>query len=192
MSYVRRIALFVAAGLTFALGACSDGSSPSSPLPPEASQGLLDGLLGGGGSGGGSSNTVDVLTRKTALTSDEVASARVSLLGAVLVLPRSGLTVVVPPLAAPLGTRITVTAPKGNLVGYHFEPSGMKFRLPLVLTQDLTKTNSTGLLDPLVGAYFKGELKPQVTALELLKLKLLNLVAILNVTHFSGYVIATD
>jgi hypothetical protein len=68
----------------------------------------------------------------------------------------------------------------------------MRFRLPLVLTQDLTKTNSRGLLGPLVGAYFQGELRPVVTALELLQLKVLNLVAVLTVTHFSGYVIATE
>ena len=180
MIQVRRFALFVAAGLTFALGACSDANSPSSPLPPEGSQAVATG------------NTVDVLTRKTPLTSDEVASARVSLLGAVLTLPHSGLTVVVPPLAAPIGTRITVTAPAGNLVGYHFEPSGMRFALPLLLTQDLGKTNSSSLLRPLVGAYFQGELDAKVTALELLQVKLLNAVAVLSVTHFSGYVIATD
>jgi hypothetical protein len=190
MNQVRRFALFVAAGLTFALGACSDGSSPSSPVPPEASPSLLGGLLGGGGSG--SSDEVDVLTRKVPLASGEVGSGRVGLLGTVIVLPKSGLTVVVPPLAAPLGTRITVTAPAGNLVGYHFEPSGMRFKLPLVLTQDLSKTNSSDLLKPLVGAYFQGELTPKVTALELLQLKVLNLVAVLNVTHFSGYVIATE
>jgi hypothetical protein len=173
----------------FALGACSDGSSPSGPASsPEASPSLLGGPVGGGSGG----NTVDVLTRKTPLATDEVASARVSLLGAVLVLPKSGLTVVVPPLAAPVGTQITVTAPAGNLVGYHFGPSGMRFRLPLVLTQDLSKTNSSGLLEPPVGAYFQGELTPQVTALELLQVKVLNLIAVLNVTHFSGYVIATD
>lgn len=189
MSHVRRIALFIGAGLTFALGACDDGSSPSGPASsPEASPSLLGGLVGGGSSG----NAVDVLTRTTPLDADEVATARVSLLGAVLVLPKSGLTVLVPPLAAPLGTQITVTAPAGNQVGYHFEPSGMRFRLPLVLSQDLAKTNSSGLLKPLVGAYFQGELTPQVTALELLQVKVLNLTAVLNVTHFSGYVIATD
>lgn len=186
--HARRIALFVAAGLSFALGACSDVSSPMAP-PPEASQSNSG---GDGPSGSGKSYSMTALTRKAPLASDEVATAKVGLLGATLTLPKSGLTMVVPPLAAPLGTQITVRAPAGDLVGYEFSPHGLQFKLPVILTQDLTKTNSTGLLKPLVGGYYTGTLSPVVKCLELLQVKLLNLVAIMSVNHFSGYVIATD
>jgi hypothetical protein len=198
MSYARRFGLFAAAALSFALGACSDGSSPLSPLPPEASQSNSgSGSSGSGSSGsnsgpGSGSYPLNVLRRTTPLLADEVKSARVGLLGATIVLPKAGLTVVVPPLAAPLGTTITVKAPKGDLVGYEFGPHGIRFRLPVVLTQDLTKTNSTGLLKPIVGGYFTGPLGPVVQCLELLKVNVLNLIAVMPVTHFSGYVIATE
>src|SRR5688572_30533049 len=152
MSYTRRFGLFVAAALAFALGACTDGSSPLSPLPPEASE------ASGPSLSSGSTYNLTALRRKTPLTVDEVKSARVGLLGATIILPKSGLTVVVPPLAAPIGTTITVRAPKGDLVGYEFGPHGIRFRLPVVLTQDLTKTNSTGLLKPIVGGYYTGRL----------------------------------
>src|SRR5688500_3260342 len=191
MSYGRRFGLFVAAALAFALGACSDSSSPLSPLPPEASESNSGPGSLSSGSGSGSYN-LTVLKRTTPLLTDEVKSARVGLLGAVIVLPKAGLTVVVPPLAAPLGTTITVKAPKGDLVGYEFGPHGIRFKLPVVLTQDMTKTNSTGLLKPIVGGYYTGPLGPVVECLELLKVNLLNLIAVMPVTHFSGYVIATE
>jgi hypothetical protein len=58
---------------------------------------------------------------------------------------------------APQGTRIEVRAAAGDLVGYHFSPHGLQFRLPVTLTQDLEKTDVTrSLLDKLVGAYFDG------------------------------------
>src|SRR5688572_9173120 len=157
MSYTRRFGLFVAAALAFALGACTDGSSPLSPLPPDASE-ASGPSLSSGSSGSGSTYNLTALRRKTPLTSDEVKSARVGLLGATIILPKSGLTVVVPPLAAPIGTTITVRAPKGDLVGYEFGPHGIRFRLPVVLTQDLTKVNTSGLLKPIVGGYYTGRL----------------------------------
>jgi hypothetical protein len=139
---------------------------------------------------------VDVLRRTVKLENDESASGRMGLLGTTLRLPRSGLTVIVPPGAAPLGTTIRVYAPKGELVGYYFEPHGIKFRLPVVMVQDLGRTEARGtVLSLLVGAYFEGYLEPRVNALEILPLELrvgvLNQ-AVLTIKHFSGYVVATN
>jgi hypothetical protein len=182
----RGLRTAIAAGLLFVVGACQDSGSVTDPMPtPNAA--LVP------GSGG---TPVDVLRRTVMLESDEQASGRMGVLGTTLRLPRSGLTVIVPPLAAPIGTTIRVYAPKGNLVGYYFEPHGITFRLPVVMIQDLGRTEARGtLLSLLVGAYFEGSLEPTVRALELLPVELrvgvLNQ-AVITLRHFSGYVVATN
>lgn len=191
---LRRPALALVAGLMLALGACQDTPAPTGPeANPEASA-LLGGLFGSKTTTTGPE--VDVLRRTEALASDEVARARVGLLGATLHLRKAGLTVHIPAGAAPIGTRIRVRAPAGDLVGYHFEPHGIRFALPVALVQDLRGTEAEDeLLSATRGAYFEGALSPVVEALEIVPLELdrgVGGLAILSIDHFSGYVIATN
>lgn len=187
----RGLGMAIAAGLLFGLGACQDDGLVTSPPPtPNAARGP------GSGGSGSEGTQVDVLRRTVELKDDERASGQMGLLDLTLQLPRSGLTVTVPAGAAPIGTRITVYAPKGWLVGYYFEPHGINFSVPVVMIQDLSRTAaSETLLSPLVGAYFEGYLEPRVNALEILPLELrvgvLNQ-AVLTIRHFSGYVVATN
>lgn len=134
---------------------------------------------------------VTVLERRVPLDRDEVVSQWVGRWGGVIRLPRAGLTVVVPWGALDEWTRITVTAPAGDLVGYHFEPHGLEFDRPITVTQDLLSTESLLNLD-LSAVYFEGDLEPSVTALETLPLWLLRALGVFRVEHFSGYVIAVN
>ena len=79
------------------------------------------------------------------------ASATVGPLGGTLSLPGAGLLVVVPPLALSSRQTITVTAVAGSNVAYEFAPHGLKFNLPLVVTQNLgvTQAGANGLVNPL-------------------------------------------
>lgn len=172
---------------SLALGACSDNTTAPEPAAPDPSASLVGGLLPLGG------NTVEVAHRTVPLAEDEVASAVVGKWGGILRLPRAGLTVVIPPGALRGEQRITVTAPAGDLVGYHFAPHGLEFRRTASVFQDLDNTD-VGLLDNPVAAYFEGDLGPLVEALEILRLNLIGLLGIaeFRIDHFSGYVIATD
>ncbi|NNL29402.1 MAG: hypothetical protein HKO77_00180 [Gemmatimonadetes bacterium] len=132
-----------------------------------------------------------VAERSQPLPQDEVASQVIGPLGGVIQLPEAGLTVVFPIGAVDSPTEITVTAPAGNLVGYHFAPHGLEFNLPVAVMQDLTKATIEDGAD-LSAVYFDGDLEPEVTVLEELTLELLDLLGIFEIDHFSGYVIATN
>jgi hypothetical protein len=175
-------AFFVA----LALSACGDALV--APTPPAANGSLLS-LL--------SPKTAKVVNRTTPLARDEVVSKVVGSAGGVLELPSAGLTVTVPSGALKEPVRITVTAPAGSLVGYHFEPHGLQFAKPLVASQKIAGTQIgvlRALLSPPYAAYFEDELAPRVKVLEILDLNVLDLlgVARFRIQHFSGYVIATD
>jgi hypothetical protein len=170
---------------TFVVGACSDlPTAPTDELAP--SQGLISDLLGGRRS---QPDSAVVIRRRVPLAQDEVVSQWVGRLGGIIRLPRAGLTVVVPIGAVDRPTRITVTAPAGDLVGYDFQPHGLQFDRPLTITQDLLSTEGLGLLD-LQAVYFEGELTPSVKALERLPVWLLNTLGLYRVEHFSGYALA--
>jgi hypothetical protein len=149
----------------------------------------------------GSPATVGVVTRDVPLQTSQSASATIGAFGGSLRLPGAGLTVIVPPFAVASPTRMTVTAVAGNQVAYEFEPHGIHFVVPLVVTQNLNGTSalSDGLLPkPVYGAYFASlsDLDPLGgTALvsELLNtsVSLLTRTATFPVFHFSGYLIAT-
>lgn len=188
MPRVRMLpALFLGLSL-FSVG-CVDLPTAPEPATDEPQLGLIGDLTGG--LLGGHSGEVTVLRRTVPLAEDEVASEVIGPWGGVLQLPEAGLTVVVPRGALDRDTRITVTAPAGDLVGYHFAPHGLEFDRDLTITQNLLETEGLGLRGLSV-AYFEGELEPTVTALERLPLWLLRLLGTFTVEHFSGYVIATN
>lgn len=148
-----------------------------------------------------SPTVVNVVKRNTPLATSLSASAVVGALGGQLTIPGAGLKVVIPAFALTSPTRITVTAVAGNQVAYEFEPHGIRFLVPLVVTQNLVGTNalSGGLLpQPLVAGYFANlsDLDPLAgTGLvsELLgtTVSLLTKTATFPVLHFSGYLVAT-
>jgi hypothetical protein len=193
----RRILSKLTLGLvaTLALAACGQ-DNPTAPTTPAAisaprdaaSTSLLGTLLG-------TPITVAPLQRTKPLASNVSVSAKVGLLGTIISIPSAGLKIVVPALAAPIGTKITVTALAGSNVAYEFAPHGLKFLLPLVATQDLRNTDARtgGLLNPLSLAlgYFPDDTKiTTITELLSVNVNLLNQTAISTIWHFSGYIFA--
>jgi hypothetical protein len=178
---MRRATFLVALLVAVVLPGCTEG--PMAPNPGGPSASLLS-----------SSNAVSVVKRTVALTSDEVVSKNIGPLGGTIILPRSGLTVVVPLGALTTTTKITVTSPKGDLLGYEFEPHGLQFKLPVLLQQNIlaTKLSLATVLGGAFGAYHTDALAPTVNALEIINLQKLLGVVVLPVKHFSGYVIATN
>jgi hypothetical protein len=189
-SSALRLVMLVAASTV--ISACSDRDvSAPAVAGPTANRSLLL----------GSPTTVQVVTRNTAIATPQTATTVVGLLGGRLYLPQAGLSVIVPPLATKLGTRLTVTAIAGRALAYEFEPHGTRFLLPLIATQSLSGTSavSNGLLSPSVtAAYFADRSDINLlgsTALvsELLgtTLSLVTNTATFTIFHFSGYLIAT-
>ncbi|MEO5567465.1 MAG: hypothetical protein ABIR92_03180 [Gemmatimonadaceae bacterium] len=162
----------------------------------------------GSGTGGrslltllGAPMTVNVVTRDTPLPAPLSASATIGVLGGVITLPGAGLKVVVPALSLTKSTNITVTAVAGNQLAYEFQPHGIRFLVPLVVTQNLVGTSalSGGLLpQPLSAGYFANlsDLDPLagtglVTELLGTTVSLVTKTVTFSVVHFSGYLIAT-
>ena len=145
--------------------------------------------------------TVKVVERDQPLATAQSASAVIGPFGGRLSLPDAGLSVLVPPFALSAPTRITVTAVAGRQVAYEFEPHGIRFLVPLQVTQSLTGTSamSGGLLPkPLIAGYFANlsDLDPLAgTGLvsEILgtSVSLLTRTVTFPVWHFSGYLVAT-
>ncbi len=179
-----------------ATGCGSDNTTAPTAAAPAAtapSPTLLGNVLG---AALGSPTQVTPLTRVTPLTTSQTTSARIGPLGGVLALPGAGITVIVPPLAVTSPTTISVTARAGSAVAYDFAPHGIKFNLPLVVTQSLAQTSAHtgGTINPLslfVGYYPDGNNITSVTELLSLHLDLLNQLAIVDIWHFSGYIFAS-
>src|SRR5688572_1565834 len=178
----------------FAVTSCDSATAPAPTLSSNSASKLLI-----------APTTVKVVTRNTPLAAPVSASATVGLLGGTINMPSVGLKVVIPPLAAKLGTKITVTAVPGTQVAYEFQPHGIRFLTPLIVTQNLNNTSavgSGGLLNSLLnGGIFAGyfsnvsDLNQSAgTALvsELLgvALNLSSKSATFTVFHFSGYLVA--
>ena len=101
-----------------------------------------------------------------------------------------------PPLALASQQQITITAVAGSNVAYEFAPHGLKFNLPLVVTQSLagTQAGANGSVNPLslFAGYYPDSTKPtSITELLNVNLNLLNQVATFSVWHFSGYILAS-
>jgi hypothetical protein len=189
MPRVRHFATALLVGASFFIAGCAD--SPTAPQldDTQESYGLLSDLGALLGRRGNSEATV--LERRRPLAHDEVVTETIGRWGGVMRLPDAGLTVYFPYGAVRRNTSITITAPAGNLVGYHFEPHGLEFGRPVTLVQDLLSTEGLGLRG-MSAVYFDGELEPQVSVLERLPLLVLRILGIFSIEHFSGYVIATN
>ncbi len=190
----RRILLIASAFVTAIAAACvssdSPVSPPSAPAQPAASNANLANLLGLGGS-----TIVTPLLRAKPLEQSLSASATIGPLGGTLAIPGAGVLVVVPPLAVSSAQKITVTAVAGSNVAYEFAPHGLKFNLPLVVTQDLSATQARkeGLVSPLslFAGYYPDSTKiTSITEILNVNVNLLNQAAVFSVWHFSGYILA--
>jgi hypothetical protein len=183
------------------LAACSE--APSAPLAPASkpSAGLLGGVVGL------VDGLVTVLTsplrakalKRNSPIAAQSASATIGLVGGTITLPGAGLTVVVPSGAVSVPTTITVSAPQGTAVWYDFQPHGIKFAVPLQITQDLRSTNYSSLpllSPPLKGAYMVDGSQDPTAATALVTetisatLDLLRTKVTFPVRHFSGYMVA--
>lgn len=198
---VRSLAtLVVAVAVTVTLAACgaTDSTAPNSPAASPsrqlsattdtANKNLLGLLLG-------TTQEINPLLRTTSLSAPITVSKRIGILGGAIAIPQAGVTIIVPPLAIPSTKTISVTAMAGNKVAYEFAPHGLRFTLPLVMTQDLrnTQARSGGLLDALslkVGYFPDASHVTSVTELLNVQVDLLNQTAITTLWHFSGYIYA--
>jgi len=195
----RRILLLSTALVAVVAAACVSTDIPTAPsgpagsVPTEATEAnaSLTSLLG-------LANPIQVtpLQRTTPLANSVSTSATIGPLGGALALPSAGLLVVVPPLALSSKQTITVTAVAGSNVEYEFAPHGLKFNLPLVVTQNLSLTQASrnGLVNPLslFAGYFPDSTKPTSITEQLnVNVDLLNSVATFTVWHFSGYILAS-
>jgi len=178
----------VSADTTTAPGGPSGVTAPTDPTAASANLTSLLGL--------GSPTEITPLLRTAPLAQSLSASATVGPLGGTLSLPGAGLLVVIPPLALSSRQTITVTAVAGSNVEYEFAPHGLKFNLPLVVTQNLgaTQAGANGLVNPLslFAGYFPDSTKPtSITEALNVNVNLLNQVATFTVWHFSGYILAS-
>lgn len=183
-----RTAVWTILVLAVALAAACADSPVEAPGDGDPSASLLDTDLVG--------ELVPVLERDAPLAADEVVEETIGPLGGTIELTEAGLVVVVPTGALASTTTIRVVAPAGNLVGYHFFPEGLAFTVPILALQNLKLTDvAIPDINPasnLIAAYFEGDLEPNVTALEVLPLDVRGIWGLLEISHFSGYVVATN
>lgn len=140
--------------------------------------------------------TVKVAQRDTPLPDGVSTSVNVSWFGGAMSLPGAGLTVIIPPFAVSRPITLTATAIPGSAVAYDFGPHGTHFNLPLVMVQDLSHVQMSGInpLGMFAGYYSSlndGGNSASITELLNLGVNVANQTAVFTVTHFSGYLIAT-
>lgn len=87
---------------------------------------------------------VDVLQRSEPLPHNFAAAGTIGREGGTLRVPEAGFAIEFPPNAVRAPTHITVTARAGTGVAYEFQPHGLVFRRPPVITQDLRGTLAFG------------------------------------------------
>ena len=171
-----------------------------------ASKSLLGGLIGGviGTVNNLLNIVVTLVQRPTALQQDIVWSFDAGPGGTISANRAAGLSITVPPGALSQTVRITVTVKAGNIYNYQFQPEGLQFAVPVVVTQNVSDNSLlggllTGLLgsgktakgayysaptlqyDPSTGTATVNELEPTILGGGLLSFQ---------IRHFSGYTVA--
>lgn len=179
------------APLAASLAACGRGSSPitapenGASAVPVTSQPVIN-----------TQAAVNVLSR-TASIGDLTVTKVIGPTGGTITVPSAGLTLVVPPLAVGASTTFQVHVLPGSAVAYEFEPHGMKFPVPLIVTQNLA-----GTLTPRAAAFFEAGYfsdKSQInfnsvsaSVLEELPIRVgVNGTLTFSVSHFSGYLVSS-
>jgi hypothetical protein len=210
MKHLRTFASISFAAL-LGLAACRDVVAPQTPPPappPNALLGIisipiLDPILASIPLLGPLlvPDTVVVVQRLQALPYDITQTKLIGSGGGQISIPAAGVTLIVPYGAVDYATPITMTALAGRGVAYEFGPSGMTFKKPLTIKQDLSVTSiDPRLLSKLKfsGGYFKSR-KYLLGGLLGIIYELLSATTSasgtsvqFNVKHFSGYLIAVD
>lgn len=142
----------------------------------------------------GALTSVRTLGRMIPLGQSVTATARIGPDGGTLALSSVGIKLVVPRGAVDSMTTFKVTALPGNSIAYEFAPHGIAFKVPLQLRQSLGRSTWLPGL-PLRGGYFKhaGQVDTklrQAQVDELLPALQSGAEAVLQLKHFSGYLIA--
>ncbi len=137
---------------------------------------------------------VTVVRRSVPLLEDESVTMVIGPAGGEIKLQLAGLKFKVDEGALTEDVSITITAPAGDLVGYFFEPHGLQFLEPVKTIQDrklldLPKKYRKVTMN---AAYFTGPLLPEVETNETLPIQFKAGTLEFYISHFSGYVIATD
>ena len=197
------------------VSALAVGCSERMPSAPQAganhavapaSKSLLGGLIGGvvGTVNNLLNIVVTLVTRPAPLQQDIVWSFYAGPAGTISANRTAGLSITVPPGALSQTVHITVTVKAGNVYNYQFQPEGLQFAVPVVVTQNVSDNSLlssllSGLLgsnktakgayysaptlqyDPSTGTATVNELEPTITGGGLLSFQ---------IRHFSGYTIA--
>ncbi|HEX2081582.1 MAG TPA: hypothetical protein VHG08_28015 [Longimicrobium sp.] len=142
---------------------------------------------------------VSVLQRSTPLVHNFAAAAVIGPEGGTLRIPDAGFSITFPANAVAEPTEISVTAVPGYAVAYLFQPHGLVFATPAVITQELRGTRAPrdpSALRQLEGAYFTGpeelvgptatvrETRPTLVDTDARKVTW-------TVEHFSGYTVSS-
>lgn len=197
------------------VSALAVGCSDRMPSAPEvsanhavapASKSLLGGLVGGllGTVNSLLNIVVTLVTRPATLQQDIVWSFYAGPAGTISANRTAGLSITVPPGALSQTVHITVTVKAGNVYNYQFQPEGLQFAVPVVVTQNVSDNSLLGSLlggllgsnktakgayysasslqyDPKTGSATVNELEPTITGGGLLSFQ---------IRHFSGYTVA--
>ena len=187
----------LAAAATLGLAAACSSDSVTSPQMHRNSDGSLSGLL---------SSAASTLINEKGLLRDAplaVAITRSAVItqkdGGSIKIDETGFELRIPKGAIPVASMtITVTALPGGMVAYDFQPHGTKFLLPLSIRQDLggSSWDHLGFQGVVTGGYFKdvSQLNTDLgtaTVDETFPVTIGSSRASFNITHFSGYMVAT-
>jgi len=185
----RRFASLLALALAAVmLTSCADDNVPTAPpaaapeIGPDLS--LLGDLVGGvTGTVGGLANSLGLVSCNVRTT--HTGSAEIGPLGGVLRVGPHRLTV--PPYALGQKVRITAVAPQGGLVQIKFEPAGLQFRRPTLLTMSYSECS---LLSPLRLKIVYVNDKLEILEVLPTLVSVLTRTANAPVDHFSRYMLA--
>ena len=188
------IALLVV-GLMVSVTACREtATSPIHTLTTSTATASKDSILGAAVTTTAAVADIGGQTWKVPVDTAITVSAVVTKTdGAVLSIPSLGISVTIPAGAADNPMTISMTALAGDVVALEFEPAGTKFKLPLVVSQDLSLTKWAGA--PFDVVYFKksgdvDEISKRIKWTEIIPATLSGTTATFNVMHFSGYAVA--
>lgn len=153
---LRRASVLTGLLFTAACGASDLVAPPPPTVVPTADAGLLSDLGGVlGKTLKKTLSTVTVLTRLPLhLLSPSKVEKTIGKSGGVIEMKGYGLRFTVPPGALDQNVKITITAIKGGLVAYDFQPHGLQFKKPAKFEQDL-RLSLVLPWQKLGGGYFK-------------------------------------
>ncbi len=192
----RMLRWLTALPLLVVLTACetADTTAPvgQPSMKGEAAYGLSDWIPGLGGRDGSPQTEMQSLRavkRTQTQTADYTTSKVIGRLGGVIA--GAGVQLVIPPLALKEDVLITLTVPRGDFMDVRFEPHGLQFRLPAILSLSLVNTeagSNRSLLNGIIGVYHNDDAEDgSLDAEETFGLQLNGFRAIFPIEHFSSY-----